>query len=342
MPVAAVAAVGIIGGVASAVVQKQAADKAAAAQRKAIDQQQAILRKQLDPNALNTLAQQLDAERAKNRLELQKEVDPQIAELREFSKNELLRLAKQPAGTRQTEQVARQLFEENIRPDTDMERLKDTIIARAQEDFDAGATLPPEFQAELVRSGIEAGAQAGIGPSKRSVSGVTSRLLGGAGIQLKQQRAAEGAALASTADSLARSRQALLANIFPTVAATEAAELGRAAGGLQVAESLLPESGISGVQGVNLEIARRKAQMGLMGQRGEVGAQLALARGQATSNAIGSVTSGLTMGLGGAGGGGGAGMLGGMMGGGQQQQPPVGAGLVGATQGRIVGYQPLY
>jgi len=326
MPVA-IAAVAIIGGVATAVVQKQAADKAAAAQRKAIDQQQEILRKKLDPGALNLLAQQMDKERAQSRLELQREVDPEIAALRDFSKQQLLKLAQQAPETRRTEQVTRQLFEENIRPDERMERIKDTIIARAQEDFDAGATLPPEFQAELVRTGIQAGSRAGVGVSDKTVGGTTSRLLGGAGIALKQQRAAEGAALATTADSLAQSRQRLLANIFPTVAAQEQAEIQRATGGLAIAESLLPESGLSGTQGVDIELARRKAQMNLQAQRGNVGAQQAIARGQAVAQGIGSVTSGLTSGLGGGIGGGG----------GQQQGPPPGAALAGATYGANYG-----
>lgn len=335
MPVAAVAAVAVVAGVATAAVQKQAADRAARAQKQAISRQEEILRKQLNPEALNRLAQATDKERAQSRLELQREVDPEIASLRDFSKQQLLRIAQQAPETRKTEQVSRQLFEENIRPDERMERLKDTIIARAQEDFDAGASLPPEYQAELVRTGIQAGSRAGVGVSDRTVGGTTSRLLGGAGIALKQQRAAEGAALATTADSLAQSRQRLLANIFPTVAAQEQAEIQRATGGLAIAESLLPESGLSGTQAVDVEIARRKGQMNLLAQRGNVNAQQQIARGQAVAQGIGSVSSGLTAGIGGTGGAGG--LLGG--GGGQSQLPP-GAGLAGATYG--ANYGPVY
>lgn len=304
MAVITTVAVVAAGAVATAVVKKQAADKAAHAQKQAIARQEEVLRKKLDPQALNRLAQSMDKERAENRLALQKEIDPEIASLRQYSKEQLLRLATQPAGTRQSEQVAKQLFEENINPDERMERLKDTIISRAQEDFDQGANLPPEFQGELVRAGITSGARAGVGVNDKTVGGTTARLLGSAGIELKRQRAAEGAALATTADSLAQSRQRLLANIFPTVAATEQAEIQRAAGGLSIAEGLLPESGLSGTQGVDIELARNKAKMNLLAQRGNVNAQQHIQRGQAVAEGIGGVTGALTGGIGGIGGGG--------------------------------------
>jgi hypothetical protein len=179
-----------------------------------------------------------------------------------------------------------------------MERLRDTIIQRAQEDFDAGATLPAEFQAELVRTGIQTGGQAGVGTAGRTIGGVTSRLLGGAGIQLKSQRATEGAALAGTADALARSRQQLLASIFPSVAAKEAAEIGRAAAGLGLAESLLPESGLSGTQAVDLQVAQKKGIANLLGQRGQVAAGQAIAQGQFTSQLIGAGAGAISGGIG--------------------------------------------
>lgn len=307
MAVITTAAVVVAGTAAAAYAQKRAADKAAGAQKKAIGQQEALLRKKLDPEALNRLAQQFDQERAKNRLALQKEVDPQIADLREYSKDQLLKLAKQPLESRQTSQVANQLFQENIRPDERMERLKDTIIQRAQADFDEGANLPPEFQAELVRSGLQTGAQAGIGTGQRAIGGTTARLLGGAGLALKSQRAQEGAMLAGTADALARSRQQLLANIFPSVAAKEAAEIQRAGAGLQLSEALLPESGLSGVQATDIEIARTKGKANLLGQRGQVAAGQAQAQGQFNAALIGAATSGLTGGIGMAGGGASAG-----------------------------------
>jgi len=321
---AAGAVIGIGGAIASGIVAKQAADKAARAQMQAIHRQEKILNQYLTPDVLNLLAQRLDKERVESRLALQKEVDPEIAALREFSKTRLLELSKQAPETLQSNQVARQLFEENIKPNAQMEKLKSTILDRAQEDFNAGATLPPEFQAELVRSGLNTGGQAGIGVSAPSVGGVTSRLLGSAGLQLKAQRTAEGVNLAGTADALARSRQQLLANIFPTVAAKEAAEVQRATQGLQIGEQLLPESGLSGRNAVDIEIARRKQQMDLYANRGNVSAGHATSVGQITSNTIGQATAALA---------------GGLTGGGvpPPPSPPVSAGLQGAIAGQLGG-----
>lgn len=286
-----VAGVAAAGATAAAIAKKKAAEKAATAQKKGISQQEELLRKKLDPGALNRLAQATDRERALGRIQLQKEVDPAIADLREFSANKLDEIAKRDQGSLQSQQVANQLFNENITADPKMEKLKDTIIGRAQQDFDAGATLPPEFQAELVRTGLQTGAQAGIGTARTSVGGVTSRLLGSAGIQLAQQRAQEGAQLAGTADALARSRQQLLANIFPTVKVQEDAETQRAALGFQLGDSTLPESGLSGNDAVNIEIARRKGQAGLLGQRAAVRAGQAQANGEFTAGLIGAGTS---------------------------------------------------
>jgi hypothetical protein len=311
----AVAATVAVAAAATAVAKKQAADKAAKAQKNAINQQEQLLRKKLDPAALNRLAQQTDKERALNRIELQKEVDPEIAQLREFSKQKLLDLAQQPESTRQTTQVANQLFQEGIKEDPRITALKDSIINRAQEDFNAGATLPPEFQAELVRAGIDQGAQAGVGTAGRTVGGLTSRLLGSAGINLQNQRTAEATALTGAAQNLTDERQRILANIFPTVKSVEDAQAGRAAAGLGIAEGMLPESGLTGQQAVDIEIAKNKGMANLLGQRGNINAQKAIDQGQYVAGLIGAGSS-LVSGVAGAGGVGGAGAAGGAGGGG--------------------------
>lgn len=296
--IAIAAGVVAAGAAASSIAKKNALKRAASAQKRGIQQQDAILRKKLDPAALNRFAQQVDRERALNRIELQRDVDPEIAELREFSKKQLLEISQQDESAKQSTQVANQIFRENIEADPRMERLKDTIVARAQEDFDAGATLPPEFQAELVRAGIQTGAQAGVGTSGRTVGGVTSRLLGSAGIALQQQRAQEGVALASAADNLVRSRQQILSNIFPTVKVQEDAKYGRAVQNLGIAEGLLPEAGISGNAAIDIEIGRQKGFANLAAQRGQVRAGEAAARGEFTAGLIGAGTSLATAGLG--------------------------------------------
>lgn len=279
----------------SAYLKGAAAKKAGEAQTKALGEQEKILQNKLDPAALNRLAQTLDRERALSRRALQEEIDPELAQLRQKGKEELLREFGTPDASRQTTQVSNQLFNENIKADPRMEALKDSIINKAQADLDAGATLPPEYQAELVRSGLSTGAGSGVGVSRNQVGGVTSRLLGSAGIQLGQQRVAEAQQLTNTANNLTTSRANILSSIFPTIKATEDAKIARAAGAFQIGESTLPQSGISGSDAVNLEVARRNAMIAARGQKGVINANLAIAQGNENAaylQAAGSVASG--------------------------------------------------
>lgn len=273
----------------------QAAKKAGEAQMSALAEQEKILQNKLDPAALNRLAQTMDRERLLSRRALQEETDPELAKLRQLGKDELLKEFGTPDASRQTAQVASQLFKENITADPRMEALKDSIINKAKADLDAGATLPPEYQAELIRSGLSVGAGSGVGVSRNQVGGVTSRLLGSAGIQLGQQRVAEAQQLTNTAQNLTTSRANILSSIFPTIKAAEDAKIARAAGAFQLGESTLPQSGLSGSDAVNLEVARRNAMVAAAGQRGGIMAQLATAKGNEQAGylaAAGSVASG--------------------------------------------------
>lgn len=281
---------------AAAYLKGQAAKKAGAAQKKALAEQEAILVKKLDPAALNRLAQTMDKERLLNRRKLQEETDPELAKLRQLGKEELLKEFSRDDNTRQSTQVANRLFQENAELDPRMEALKDSIINKAQADLDKGAELPAEYQAELVRSGLGVGAGAGVGVSRNQVGGVTSRLLGGAGIQLEAQRTAEAQSLIGTANALTTSRANILSSIFPTIKATEDAKIARAAGAFQLGESTIPQYGISGSDAVNLEVARQNALVAARGKKGEIKANLAIAAGNtnaAYAQAAGSLAGGV-------------------------------------------------
>lgn len=294
--VVGVVAAGAVAG--SAAAKRSAAKKAASAQIKALNEQEAILRRRLDPGALNRLAIQFDTERAANRRKLQEQQDPELARLRDLGKEQLLAEFSRPSESLQSTQVANQLFAENVEADPRLEALKDSIISRAQEDLDRGAQLPAEFQAELVRSGIATGAGSGIGVSRNQVGGVTSRLLGGAGIQLEAQRTAEAQQLANTAQNLTASRASILSSIFPTVKAAEDAKLARAGAAFQIGEASLPQVGLSGADAVNLEVARRNAQIAARGQRGIINAQNQIARGEANAAYIQAAGQAASAGIG--------------------------------------------
>lgn len=327
-----VGAVVVAAGVTAAVAKKQAADKAAKAQKKAIAKQKAILLKKLDPDTLNDLAEKADKRRAESRIALQKELDPELAELRQKGKEQLLAQASVDEKDKQSTRLANQLFEETKEQDPRLEALKDSLITRAQEEIDAGANLPPTFQAELVRSGLTQGAQAGIGVGRDQVGGGTARLLGAAGIQLQQARQQQAVNLGNAAQNLQSARVNILSSVFPNLRNLEQQRQQNAAANFGLGDAALPESGLTGREIVNIEGARQKGISNLIGQRGAVSANQAMASGEFVGSIAGAVASGVTSYAGGMGGGaGGAGGMVGQIGGAQ-----------GAAQGmgntQIAGY----
>lgn len=299
------------GAAASAVAKKKAADKAASAQKKGLNQQKEILKKKLDPAVLNDLAQNADSERAKSRLALQKEIDPELAQLRQQGKEQLLAQANIPEESKQSSQLANTLFNETKEQDPRLDALKNSILDRAQSELDAGAELPPEFQGELVRAGLSEGAQSGIGTGKASIGGRVARALGLAGIQLQQSRQAEATRLADAGNRLRESRVNMLATVFPKLRDLETVRRQEAAQNLAIAEGALPESGLSGQDQVNIEVARQKGIANVLGAQAGVKAQQAQNKGAYQSALIGAGTSFATSAIGGVGGAVGGGALGG-------------------------------
>lgn len=293
------------GAIASAVVKKKASDKAAKIQKQAINQQQKILEKKLDPEALNKLAQTTDTERAKNRLALQREIDPELADLRQAGKKALLEQANIPEEQKQSSQLANALFNETKTEDPRMAALKDSIINAAQNEIDAGATLPPEFQAELVRSGLNTGSQSGIGITKNSIGGSVARALGFGGIQLQQQREQAAQNLANTGQNLINARTSILSSVFPKLRDLENERRVEAAQNFQLADQALPENGLSGQDVVNLRVAQQKGIANALGARAQVRAGQKIAQGNETGAIIGASTSALAGAAGGAAGAGG-------------------------------------
>jgi len=298
---AAVAAAGAAG---SAYATSKAADKAAAAQKNALKGQKKILEEELSYGKVNQQAVAAERQRAKDRIALQEEIDPELAQLRQLGKEQLLAQAKQPGASQQSVQVANQLFAEFQKPDQGLEKLKDQIISKAQEDLNRGATLPPEYQAELVRAGITAGSQAGLKTAQSTIGGKVTQALGSAGVNLEQQRTAEAAGLANTANNLEQSRAKLLESIFPTISQSEATQRQVAASTFGIGEQTLPQAGLTGQEAANLQINKGNTLMKIRGKRGAISAQQALAHGEANAAYIQAGASFANSALGAYGGGG--------------------------------------
>lgn len=290
---------------ASAVVKKKAADKAAKAQKKGLETQAALLKKN-DPVSLNKAAIMADEERAKRRLDLQKEIDPELAAIREQSKKTMQKFAETSPEERASGQLARTLYEEVKAPDQKTEQIKDQLLSAAQQELSAGATLPPEFQAELVRSGLNTGSQAGLAIDKNVIGGGVARMLGAGGIQLQKERQQQAMALTQQAENLKRSRVDILSSVFPKLRDLETSNLNEARQSFGLAEAALPESGFGGTELVNLKLGMMKNQMQLAQSKANLKAQQAQAKGQFVGELIGAGASAVGGVAGGFMGGGGA------------------------------------
>lgn len=296
------------GSAASAVVSKNAADKSAKAQKKGVEQQNQLLKNNMNPDKLNNLAQRFDKDRARNRIEFQKEIDPELAALRQKGKEELLAQANANPETRQSGLVAKELFNEVKEQDPRMQAIKDSLITRAQQELNAGATLPPEFQAELVRTGLNTGSQAGIGFDKSTIGGGVAQVLGAAGLQLKQARENQAVQLAGAAQNITNARVNILATVFPKLRDLESVNRQDALVNFQVADNALPQVGLTGQDAVNIQIAKTKAKGALLQKGADIKSQEAKDQGAYTSALIGAGTS-LVSGVLGAYTGGGAGAV---------------------------------
>lgn len=283
------AAIAAAGAVAGALISKSSADKAAEAQQKALKQQQSQFN-QLDPDLVNSMAQEADRARAKGRIALQEEIDPELGELRKLGKQGLLSSAQDD----RLRKVSDTLFKEQAVQDPRLEALKNELINRAQQELSAGATLPPEFQNELVRAGVSRGAATGLAIDERSIGGPVASVLGQAGLALQRNREQAAASLIGQAQAITDARTNILANIFPKVETVRAAT---AAGQFATADQALPEFGLSTEDIVNLQIARVAGKNQLSQKAADIKSQQALAQGQFTSQLIGAGAGAISGGL---------------------------------------------
>jgi len=321
--------------VVTGLIEKDAADRAYATQKKGIVKQQKMLKESYDPSRIDALVTKYDKGFLNKRLELQKEFDPELYELRQRGKENLLSELGRDNASRLSQRVASELFQENITPDAQQEALKDKLFAEANEALKAGASLPPEFQAELVRSGLSGAAGSGFTLDKRAIGGSVAKTLGSEAINLQQRRQQQAVQLGQAGQQLADARARILSGIFPTVQTAEQTAEARSAAAFAIGNENLPSGGLTGREAASFDIQGREGQRQLTGQRFDIKAQKTLRDAAFLNNAIGQLGSfggllyqpqqydtgfggnaGSPVAAAGGGGGGGGGALGGLMGGG--------------------------
>ena len=281
----------IVGGLfqmGSASIQANAMKKATQMQIDAINQQRELIRSELAPEKVAPMVAAADKQRAMSMLALQGKIDPALLASRYQASSNILGTLQQPGG--QAEDLASQLISEIQQPSAGLEAVKAAMIDRALDSLDAGATLPSDVQAEIIKAGLERSTASGVGAARSGLAGQTAKkILGQAGVTLQQQRENQAMNLTKTADELSTRRAQLLASVFPQLKNLQTLNLQNALSSLTTSNAMAPESGMSGGDMLNLLKARVGAEQSLTSQEGAARAELAKGIGSAWSGALGGI-----------------------------------------------------
>jgi len=281
----------IVGGLfqmGSASIQAKAMKKATQMQIDAINQQRELIRSELAPEKVAPMVAAADKQRAMSMLALQGKIDPALLASRYQASSNILGTLQQPGG--QAEDLASQLISEIQQPSAGLEAVKAAMIDRALDSLDAGATLPSDVQAEIIKAGLERSTASGVGAARSGLAGQTAKkILGQAGVTLQQQRENQAMNLTKTADELSTRRAQLLASVFPQLKNLQTLNLQNALSSLTTSNAMAPESGMSGGDMLNLLKARVGAEQSLTAQEGAARADLAKGIGSAWSGALGGI-----------------------------------------------------
>lgn len=275
------------GNVASASIAASAQKKATSAQIKALERQRSFVFEQLEPSRINEQATAADIDRARSRLALQAITDPALLRARYSASEALAREAEQigAPGT-ETELVRAQAVADALGQGTTgtAAQLKQRLIDQALTELDAGATLPGDVQAELVRAGLER-APRGMGQN------LTRQLIGQQAIALQSERQRRALELTGAAEGLERNRNALLTSLFPALQQSQAANLDMSQAALQASAGQLPQAGLSGESIANIWLARVGATNQLAQAAADAAARGGQAQAQAWQTGLGAATN---------------------------------------------------
>jgi hypothetical protein len=283
---------GAAGGVVSGIMQANAMESATKMQIKALEKQRQFVFDQLDPNKIGNKARQADQNRAQNRLKLQGVVDPELLKQRYDAEKQI---SDRLAGLKgdESDQVGSVAAKEAIAGTPGLNDIKSKLIEAAGQELNAGATLPPDVQAQLAQSGLEkTGQMSGKATTEGFGGNILRQIIGTAAIQLKADRQKRATELAQAAQDMDVKRQAILGSLFPNLASKAVSKLGATQSVLGQSNQMVPESGLGGTDIANLWLARVGATNQLSQSAADVAARGAIGQGAAIGNMIGAGASG--------------------------------------------------
>jgi len=307
---AVVAVVGAAAYAGSAAAENKAKQSALTAQQKAW-----LNLKPIDIKDTQKVASDADIERFKNSLATQEQYDPTFSAMRkQGSANILKGLREDASGHSIAQNSLDQLAESNTKNSAAEQGVIDQLIARAKSDLDAGATLPPEFQAELVRSGLAKAGTSGLPLNGEGAAGVESRtLLGKAGIELQQQRQNEALQAAEGAGGIQSRRAQILEGLSTLDNNLRTASAARSGGAIQLANGSMPNVGLSGADVANLSLKNNDFENRRTLALGGIKANKYLSQGAANSAYISAGGQAITGVIGAGAGGGSPSWIGGLL-----------------------------
>lgn len=282
---------GAVGSVISAKMQADAIKKATEMQIKALEKQRAWVYDELDPEKIGNAATKADVDRAMARLALQSQTDPDMLEARYRAEHSILGdLDKLGAAESDTARVSKVATDEAIAGVPGMQDAKKRLVDAALAELEMGATLPPDVQAELVKSGLETGGMTTGAASPQGFGGQLIRqILGTAGIALKKQRQDQASGLLGQAQNLEQSRQQILGTLFPNLSTVQLNTLAGKQSILEQSNKMVPEAGLGGTDVANIWLARVGAASKLDQSAADAAARGAFGQAQAWQTGLGAM-----------------------------------------------------
>lgn len=281
------AAGSIIGGYMTASAIEDATEK----QLKAIEKQRQFVFDQLNPDKIGNKARAADIARVQERLRLQGITDPELLKQRYDAQQAISQRLAGLTGD-EADKVASTAASEAIRGTQGLEDVKTKLIDQALQELNAGATLPPDVQAEIVGAGLERTGQT-TGNAASGIRGnLLKELVGTAALQLKADRQKRATELAQAAQDMDVKRQAVLGQLFPNLVNKSLTKLGATQSVLSQSNQMVPEAGLGGADIANLWLARVGATNQLAQSAADVAARGAIGQAAGIQQMIGGAAKG--------------------------------------------------
>ncbi len=289
MPVVAIAAAAAIvaaGTAAASTASKRSAEK------KALKAQESAIKREQDINIEYEKALVSDQDKAQY-IQSQKffrEQNPELAQARDLAAQQIYQDLQ--TGGQDEERIYNQLVAEyGEKGASDL--LAEEVQKAAAEDLALGASLPADYQAELVRSGLEQAGATGVGFDRSGP--VTQRLgtlLGQKGLELRQQRVQTAGQAAQLGSSIRTNRQQILQGLISAKQGMRTFENATAESAINLANANTPVIGLSGQDVMNLDLANLAARNKRLRELANIKSANAISSGNATQGHIGAVQKG--------------------------------------------------